>query len=279
MFIFNTSYRLENESISLNIIQKYLNNVTPRRICLSESMSDYTKSDSYFNPRFKKAIEAFFYDEFHKQFDDGKYGPYVKYSKNINKNQVITWISKYRNIVFINDVLPLSIALAFYKRPENGSFKYTKFGSIVYAAKYRSDLSRIDIVIDNIFTAISSFPYYKDADFICAIPPSAGKEFDLPTYIASQVSLKVSKPDISKYLVAGEKKQLKQTPLNDKITELSNWNISINTDIREKTIILIDDLYQSGATMMYVAMRLREAGAKAIYGLSVVKNLRNTDNC
>ena len=109
--------------------------------------------------------------------------------------------------------------------------------------------------------------------------PSQGKDFDLPSHIASDLSLKVSKQNISQFVVAGNKKQLKQTPLDDKITELFNWDVSINTDIRGKKIILIDDLYQSGATMMYIAMKLQTAGASAVYGLSMVKNLTNSDNC
>lgn len=276
--IFNNCYRLNAESISCDLIQRYLYDTTPRRVCITDAV--YTENEKFFNPPFKKAIEAFFYNEFHKKFDINRYGKYyIKYSPTITRQQVLDWTNKYRNIVFINDALPLSISLGFYKRQEENELKYTRLGNIVHAIKYRGDKSRINALVNDVATSISSFPYYKDADFICAIPPSNGKGFDLPTYIASQVSPEVSKPDISKYLVAGEKRQLKQTSLDNKITELSNWNISINTDIRRKTIILIDDLYQSGSTMMYIAKKLQEAGAKYIYGLSIVKNLKNTDNC
>ena len=169
--------------------------------------------------------------------------------------------------------------LSFYKRKDADGWKYTKLGNIVNAIKYRKDFSRLSYITETAAYAISSFPYYKDADCICAIPPSQGKDFDLPSHIASDLSSKVSKQNISQFVVAGNKKQLKQTPLDDKITELFNWDVSINTDIRGKKIILIDDLYQSGATMMYIAMKLQTAGASAVYGLSMVKNLTNSDNC
>ncbi len=43
-------------------------------------------------------------------------------------------------------------------------------------------------------------------------------------------------------------------------------------------ILLLDDLYQSGITMQYVAMKLQKAGAEKIFGLSIVKSLNDTDN-
>lgn len=275
--MFNTNYKPDVEKISQDSIWRYIH-AHPRRVCIYDS--EYTKDSLFFNPPFKKAIEAFFYDEFRKRFDinrNKKY--YIKYSHVINRNNVIEWTNKYRNTVFINDVLPLSVALAFYKRPEGNEFKYTRLGNIVYAIKYKNDTSRINTIVDDVVAAISSFPYYKEANYICAVPPSNGKIFDLPTYIATEVSNRVGKTNISPYIKAGTKQQLKQIPLESKITELFQWDILVNCDIRDKTIVLIDDLYQSGATMMYIAMKLQQAGAKYVYGLSIVKNLKNTDNC
>lgn len=43
-------------------------------------------------------------------------------------------------------------------------------------------------------------------------------------------------------------------------------------------ILLVDDLYQSGISMNYVAMLLRAHGAAAVYGLALEKTCRNDDN-
>jgi predicted amidophosphoribosyltransferase len=37
----------------------------------------------------------------------------------------------------------------------------------------------------------------------------------------------------------------------------------------------MDDLYQSGTTMQFVAMKLKQAGARHVYGLALVKALSN----
>ena len=54
--------------------------------------------------------------------------------------------------------------------------------------------------------------------------------------------------------------------------------IKITGDVREKDIIIIDDLYQSGFTMWTVAQLLKKKGAKRVFGLACVKSLRDTDN-
>ena len=51
-----------------------------------------------------------------------------------------------------------------------------------------------------------------------------------------------------------------------------------NEDKLDNDIILLDDIYQSGTTIQFVAMKLIEAGAKRIFGLTTVKARRNTDN-
>ena len=49
-------------------------------------------------------------------------------------------------------------------------------------------------------------------------------------------------------------------------------------EVKGRKILLIDDLYQSGITMNYVAMLLLEQGAKKVYGLACEKTCRNDDN-
>ena len=53
---------------------------------------------------------------------------------------------------------------------------------------------------------------------------------------------------------------------------------SADFNVNGKTIILIDDIYQSGITIQYIAMKLQQAGAKEVYGLCFEKTLRDTDN-
>ena len=47
---------------------------------------------------------------------------------------------------------------------------------------------------------------------------------------------------------------------------------------KKGSVILLDDLYQSGVTFQYVGMKLLSSGASRILGLSLVKGRGDRDN-
>ena len=61
----------------------------------------------------------------------------------------------------------------------------------------------------------------------------------------------------------------------EKLDMIQSWGFRVTEgmDLKNKTILLLDDMYQSGVTMQYVAMRLKEAGAKRVFGMAIVKSL------
>ena len=63
----------------------------------------------------------------------------------------------------------------------------------------------------------------------------------------------------------------------EKLDKIDTWGFKIieDIDLTHKTVLLMDDMYQSGVTMQYVAMKLKEAGAARVYGIAIVKSLGN----
>ena len=57
-----------------------------------------------------------------------------------------------------------------------------------------------------------------------------------------------------------------------------NFQKTSSADVTHKSVLLIDDVYQSGTTMQFVAMKLQEAGAGEVYGLCLTKTLGDYDN-
>lgn len=120
---------------------------------------------------------------------------------------------------------------------------------------------------------LDSIPFFKDVDYICVVPSSHAfvreivsglKEFDFS--------------DISSSLSWNKKTELKNADsLEDKLDALldSHLVIADDVDLEGKSILLVDDLYQSGLTMQYVAMMLKNAGCSRVFGLTLVKSLGN----
>ena len=194
--------------------------------------------------------------------------------------RVKDWEREQGDRVFLKDCLSLSLALGMNMEAKKEA--HTELGRLEYMAKEHRDSSAITTLAERSYLAITSLPFYKDADFLCSVPSS--KEFNLPGRIVSLLSKKLSLPDVTSgfSFPSGKFDSIKSATFKEKWDIWENSNVTFhnpdNTDITGKSIILLDDKYQSGITLQYIAMKLQEAGAKEVYGLCMVKTLRDTDN-
>lgn len=183
--------------------------------------------------------------------------------------------NKYDDIVFLRDNLDLSIALSMnYEGDER-----TEIGELEYQAKFNNDESAEEELIDKCKEWIEELPFYKHADHICAMPSSNADEESLPKRIVNSLT-DLDFTDISKQVLWSSKtRKVKDAEtIEEKLEILEESGLVIEDDlnIQGKTIILFDDLYMSGISTQYVAMKLKEAGADRVFGLSIVKSRSNT---
>jgi len=97
------------------------------------------------------------------------------------------------------------------------------------------------------------------------------------------VSAKIGKQDITGgFVFDGIKSSVKKSTFDGKWNVWESAQVSFQNssafNVNDKTVVLIDDKYQSGITIQYIAMKLQQAGVHEVYGLSFVKTLRDTDN-
>lgn len=75
---------------------------------------------------------------------------------------------------------------------------------------------------------------------------------------------------------------MKQLSIKEKIEtwEKIYYNnvVILDNQVRGKNVIVVDDLYQSGATMWEYAKFLKTLGARCVFGIVCVKSLRDSDN-
>ena len=161
--------------------------------------------------------------------------------------------------------------------------KYTEIGNLEHNGKNNRDQNAINQLADTVSQVIQYLPFYKDADLICSVPPRPDKDFDLPGSVTKLVSGKVGKQDVtSGFVFNRHKSSVKAATFDEKWNVWEAAQVSFHNspafNVNDKTIILIDDKYQSGITIQYIAMKLQQSGADEVYGLSFVKTLRDTDN-
>jgi predicted amidophosphoribosyltransferase len=71
---------------------------------------------------------------------------------------------------------------------------------------------------------------------------------------------------------------LKATSVDAKLDQLKGTIEIDGNAFKGKSVLIIDDLYQSGTSVNYLGMLLLEAGAKRILGLACEKTVGNFDN-
>jgi phosphoribosylpyrophosphate synthetase len=206
----------------------------------------------------------------------GRYGPYVYLSDQAAIDKALKWQKARRRVIFLRDALDCSVALDFNLAE---AAVYTEMGKAEHKAKANRDHEAVRYLIKKCLSAVIKLGLYKECDSICAVPPSPEKKWDLPTEIANQVAARSSKDNISSLVRFKKSKQsVKAIGLSEKWGALQSAQLEVNGNVKDKRIILIDDKYQSGTTIQFVASKLLEAGAIEVLGLSCVKTWRDTDN-
>ena len=183
------------------------------------------------------------------------------------------FIKEYNQIVFLRDNLELSLALSMNIVDE----ERTETGELEYLAKFQNDDAAKDDLVKICKEWLKKLPFYQYADYICAVPSS--KDDSLPKRIVANIG-KFDFENISdKVYWKSKTRSIKNAESTDEKLEIldeSGLTISDDLNFQGKTVLLFDDLYMSGLSMQYVAMKLKEAGALRIFGLSIVKSRSNT---
>lgn len=206
---------------------------------------------------------------FKSQYNDGYYRQIFNKSEF---EEFEKFIKKYRDIVFFRDLLDLSITLSINFH-EDG--KHTEIGILEYEAKYQRDIDAENKLVDTCKKWLDILPYYKKVDYICAMPCSDRSKKSLPWRIVNALG---NFENISDEIYWQSKtKSLKDAEtIEEKLPILEESNLTIDRNLEGKAVFLFDDLYMSGLSMQYVAMKLKEAGAKWVFGLCLVKSRNNT---
>jgi len=206
-----------------------------------------------------------------------------KFWKNYYRNifseqeyhQIETFINQFNDLVFLRDTLDLSIALSMHETEPD---KRTVLGEHEFRVKYRSENNEVsadfDALVAEMQRRLEELPYFNCADYICAVPSNKPFMAQIISRLKSFDFIDISQR-VQWKNKAGSLKDA--TSAEEKLVTIQSWELRIDKglDLNGKTVLLVDDLYHSGVTMQYMAMRLKESGAKRVFGMALVKSLGN----
>jgi len=147
----------------------------------------------------------------------------------------------------------------------------SEMGELVYQLKYKRDQSTIPKIIE-LLTAITGIEKF---DFIIPVPSSRARVFQPVDEIATALGKQRGVPVLIGFLAKESRgNELKNVTDPDQKEKLLKDAIKIAGDrkVKGKNILLVDDLYDSGATLNACCSILyEEAGAKGVFVLTMTK--------
>lgn len=225
---------------------------------------------------FNDTIGPFIHNITGKNLFESQYGGYWRglYTQEEFEN-FEAFVNEYKDIVFLRDHLDLSLALSMNFIEE----ERTEIGELEYQAKFKNNEEAEAELIEICNEWLEKLPFLKEADYICAMPGSSSATESLPHRIVNglegfefeNISDKIGWTSKTRSIKDAENLEEKL-----EILEESGLELAKDLDLSGKTVLLFDDLYMSGLSMQYVAMKLKEAGAARVFGLCVVKSRSNT---
>jgi predicted amidophosphoribosyltransferase len=166
----------------------------------------------------------------------------------------------------------------------------TELGEWEYRAKYGGDTEALRGLAKELCRAIRMLPPARlpKPRLLTYVPPEPGKGFDLAAELAKAVVRDapttfwgVGDPLMVPALTA-DKKSAKNLTVAQKIAQwdkiIKAEGIRLSRSVKDCTVIVVDDLYQSGATLWSMAKYLKSRKAAFVVALACVKSLRDTDN-
>lgn len=189
-----------------------------------------------------------------------------------------TWVLRLNKTIekHFSDELDQCFALDFNFRDAE-SHTYTGIGQLEYAAKYQRDKGSIDKLAELLAEVCRSHPNLATVDVIASIPGNPRKQFHLPDELVQRMGKYLDRPMGLDLRKRTQTPALKNLPLARKLKALDEA-FELGDDISGRSVLLVDDLYQSGTTMWSLARFLKGKGASHVFGLACVKSWRDSDN-
>lgn len=179
--------------------------------------------------------------------------------------------------VTIDDEADLSHALGLHWLADIE--ERTILGDLVEQAKdygldNPSDPQAVGLLKDASLDWLTNYLPMGSVDAVAAIPGTQTKDFDLPAAIADATCVRFGKMRV----LLRSRNQAPQK--GKKESDVSNVNalsakMNADRDAIGNRVLLIDDLYRSGHTMMAGVRALRRVGATAVYCLALTKTAKH----
>lgn len=163
-------------------------------------------------------------------------------------------------------------ALDIHSRRVSSTFQLTEIGWLVLKYKYRGRIDLADRLADRIMLLMEQHPTLKTIDGIVIVPSSMKRLYDPVSLLGQVLAQRLGVPLFSEALQKTRTTHL-QKKMRTHAQKRANvaGAFAVKGDVRGKSLLVLDDLYDSGETLREVTRVLKRAGARSIKVLTLTR--------
>lgn len=164
-------------------------------------------------------------------------------------------------------------ALDFHSSYKGADWNRSGIGDLVYRLKYESDASVLPNLVEQARSLFAAHPEMSQFDIIVPVPSSTPRAFDPVHELCKALSSALDKPVqpcVFKTRQTQPQKEMRALPQKrDNVTGA----FALNDVVSGKRILLVDDLFDSGATLEEIAKVLLKSKAARVNVLTLTRTI------
>ncbi len=166
-------------------------------------------------------------------------------------------------------------ALGFHSSFSGADWNRSTVGDLTYRLKYQSDSSVLQPLVEQALALLAEHPEMKSVYALVPVPPSEARGFDPVSAFTSALGQQLRRP-IWKALIKTRRTapQKEMRTLAQKRANVAGA-FAVQGVIQRKRLLVVDDLYDSGATLEEVSRTLRQAGVANLYVLTLTRTIHS----
>jgi ATP-dependent DNA helicase RecQ len=166
-------------------------------------------------------------------------------------------------------------ALDFHSSYTGADWNRSGIGDLVYRLKYQSDASALPALVEHARKLFAAHPEMGQFDLILPVPSSTPREFSPVHEFCKALSSASNKPmrtSITKTRQTQPQKEMHTLPQKrDNVAGA----FAVNNDINGKRVLLVDDLFDSGATLEEITKLLIKHKAARVNVLTLTRTIHS----
>ncbi len=166
-------------------------------------------------------------------------------------------------------------ALGFHSGFSGDQWSRSKVGQLAYQLKYQQDRAALKPLVGLITSLMAEHRELANVDIIAPVPPSTAKEFDHVQALSDALGggLGIPVRAVITRLRPTEPQKEMRSLAQKKANVAGAFGVAEN--VAGKRVLIVDDFYDSGATLEEITRVLRTAGALSTAVLTLTRTIHS----